>query len=614
MDSQGSVTSDSGTETQRIIEYYQPVFAELSLRLQDQFDHAALVEPRLLERSYWHAFSGHLLLGERAWTALADYARHITTEIDSIVKRHSCYFWIHLYRRIGVGLHHSYKSKTDAHTTALVRDIVETAFVRGGLLPSEPTDIRLSQEVDLGDVLGGLYREVWLGILKDSDRLNEVFSDLRKTNQWVLTDFSERDFVDVVRIEALAYEYWLTTARMRAVGKGSQLEVSRDGTPHSRRGDELEKLLEHYDRRIESQPFATSNIAVSFASFSGSRQLFVVLPTYNVDQLPFSQLPSPVDDVEVEDIVTNFWYGGLDIGNYFASHEFADQSFLTARGFALSSLCGYLAAIVHFEFAQIAGTEIERVIRCFQLYQRAYRAPRADLYFDALGAEAFRMMDEWLGAGNHRMIQDVEAVREFLTLRPEKQAMVSLWSQGPRYAFIPYGPAVVVDLEGLTTVLDNAFFKVQHDQAAKGELFEEHFRKSIERANLELLEERHLKYGKIEREVDAGVRVGNTLFLCECRAMERPLDFEIGRLKTIELRNLEFSKKVNQAASLEEFVRVHPLGSNYDFTWADRIVSIVVSPFIEWIWSREPSLWLTDSVPRILSAREAIDYIGLARI
>jgi hypothetical protein len=92
-----------------------------------------------------------------------------------------------------------------------------------------------------------------------------------------------------------------------------------------------------------------------------------------------------------------------------------------------------------------------------------------------------------------------------------------------------------------------------------------------------------------------------------------PLNYEIGRPRTFELRRDRLDDKVEQVLELSEFLQTNPRGTNYDFTDIERIVPLVVSPFVEWLWDRSERLWLSDGTPRILSANEALDLVERAR-
>jgi hypothetical protein len=194
-------------------------------------------------------------------------------------------------------------------------------------------------------------------------------------------------------------------------------------------------------------------------------------------------------------------------------------------------------------------------------------------------------------------------------------AKISLWSGGPRFPVIPFGDKCnVIDLASLGPLLRTLFVFVRHDGTRRGEAFEEAFRAALHLAAHDIVGVGKLvAHSEDEREVDAAVRVNETLYLFECVSIERPLDFEIGKIRTIENRSAELNKKLVQALTLRDFVIVNPVGRTYDFAWAKEIVCFVVSPFVEWIWSRSDSLWHDAHLPRILSADEALEFLDSER-
>jgi hypothetical protein len=156
---------------------------------------------------------------------------------------------------------------------------------------------------------------------------------------------------------------------------------------------------------------------------------------------------------------------------------------------------------------------------------------------------------------------------------------------------------------------------LSHLQAKRGALFETAFANALAASGFDVF-----KIGKIVnesghiREIDASVRLGSEhLVLFECRSMERPLDFEVGRPRTFAERQRQLTAKVAQVLSLRDFVRENPKGRNYDFSWAKTITPFVVSPFVEWIWERTELLWHDSNTPRILQADEAIRFLEAHR-
>jgi hypothetical protein len=599
--------------TSLAVAYHQVVFSGLSAETADAID-AATAEPRATRRAYWSAPERvGVWSGEPAWTLLSEYLQTVEAAIRSIVECHSVYYWVHLYRRIGLGLHRSLDNIRDERTLYLVRNILEVAFVRYGKIDGSVSDVGLSSEISFEEVAGGLFaRELRRAALErgeSEESLAAFRTTFSESEQWVLTQLTADDYVDVYRLEALAYEYWLTTARMRRVGKGGSISAPTEGDLSGIGSDEddFERLIRSYDERIDAGRFDASSIGVAFYPTPASGELRALLASYNVDKHAWAKVCGFKEAKPYVELVTNFLLRPISLSSYASAHSFADEAFRRARGFSLASLCGYLSAITYLEMAGcIRKSGDARLFALLQLYQRAYVVRKTEGYADELTGTAIALMDEWLGAGKHQMLADAPSVHEFLTLRPEKRKAQGLWSLGPRYTFVQHGPATVVDLQGVSLILRNAFFGVSYDQGAKGPLFEEAFRRYVADAGLELFPERILKNGTAEREADAVVRCGRTVFLCECRAMERPLDFELGRVRTIAARTKVLDEKLDQVLTLAAFVKATPKGLNYDFSWATRVVPLVVSPFIEWIWALDERLWLDEKTPRILSANEAV--------
>jgi hypothetical protein len=206
---------------------------------------------------------------------------------------------------------------------------------------------------------------------------------------------------------------------------------------------------------------------------------------------------------------------------------------------------------------------------------------------------------------------EVAAILKTLTLDKERQSLISLWSGGPRHVLTRIsGNHVAVDLQGVPWLLNSLFFRINHDQTGRGIVFEESFRVALTRRGWHVHSGPLIAADGTERELDAGVLIGTTLFICECVSVERPLDYEIGMPATIARRVTRLDEKVTQVLTLEDFLTKNPKGRNYDFSAAKQWVGLVVSPFIEWIWDRSPRLWIDQAIPRILSASEAIDFLS----
>jgi hypothetical protein len=205
---------------------------------------------------------------------------------------------------------------------------------------------------------------------------------------------------------------------------------------------------------------------------------------------------------------------------------------------------------------------------------------------------------------------DMRSILSALTLdSPEKQTAFSLWSRGPRRMLIPSSGAIVLDGEGIVSILRTLFVGLRDSEQKRGIVFEESVRSELRTRGFDLVQ-RRFDFASGPREADAAIKIGSTLWLIEAHSMWRPLDYEIGGIDVIRKRVEQFSEKLDQIASIRSELEAAPVGSNYDVRWAKRIEHCVVSPFVEWIWSRDPALWMDAETPRLLSVSELVELLG----
>jgi hypothetical protein len=218
--------------------YHQAIFAYIGETYCDRISESLHGKPLEIRRKSFleQLPSDQILSGEPAWDRCQRYLDQLEANLADVLRRHSVFFWIHLYRRIGVHLSPDHEDKTDAITLSLVRGIVELAIIKYGD-PNRADDVAPSATVRLKDVLGGHYQRVLLKMGASSADVTARFKALASSNQWVLTKFEQRDYFDIFLIEGLAYEYWRTAALMRAIGKGSAFQrgpgtgIERTETP-----------------------------------------------------------------------------------------------------------------------------------------------------------------------------------------------------------------------------------------------------------------------------------------------------------------------------------------------------------------------------------------------
>jgi hypothetical protein len=208
---------------------------------------------------------------------------------------------------------------------------------------------------------------------------------------------------------------------------------------------------------------------------------------------------------------------------------------------------------------------------------------------------------------------DIEKIRKVisdLSMDDSGKRKISLWSGGPRSLIFQLNGCLMLDLVGIPAYLRSLFCFMRDSEGASGAQFEQIFRNALERRGFEVKSGQLIASDGTRRELDAGVQVGGKLFLFECVSIELPLDYEISRFRTLELRRIRLEEKLDQARSLCDFVAKNPKGRNYDFSSAKEFCWIVVSPFVEWIWSTNEYLWLDETTPRILAPNEVFHILG----
>ena len=601
------------------VEYYQPAFRLLHLKLSRRIQEVTTTEPRAFVAGLLKAYLplGIAVSPSDAWPEVRKILDMIEAEIGVLLRSRSVFFWLHVYRRIGVMLSRDDEGEFDPRTVWLVRQIVELAIFKHGRA-SDATEIVLSTRVNPDHILGGYMRDGARAIApsQPSKFYRKFVQQLKSRAQWVIKDFAEEDFINIYRVEGLAVQYWRLTALMRCVGKGVPARFNEDGTWDYCWGDDLASLIHSIDERTARNSSSESLLGTwadgQFPSGMQTTTSHLLHPAYNVFRAPVGDVFAPLGLVLAPDYVPNFIVGSINLSAYLKAHSFLFDAFEARHGYRLETFVAVLWALerlVLFPRASHSSeTELAKSFRegIFHLMRRGYDAINAAL--DHLVPE----IRDWIKVGFPHLgpsAEEITKVVERLALTPAAQGSISLWSGGPRYLIVPAGFHHAVDFQGLGKLLDTLFVRLSHDQSHRGTVFEEAFRRALQVRGYDVRSGK-LKAAAGERELDAGVVLGSTLYVFECVSVERPLDYEIGNPQTIKSRCERLDKKVDQALSLAEYLSENRKGTNYDFSNATDVKPLVVSPFEEWIWDRSSRLWVDDATPRILSANEALDFLS----
>ncbi len=609
--------------------YHQPAFLHITRIFKYQirdvlyFKFAAFRASLLLA----HLPVGKILDGNDAWDHVRGVLDAIDGEMRTIASRRSVAYWLHIYRRIGVFLSPEHESKTDHTTVGLVRQIVELAIQKHGL-SSASGEFGFSDMLSPEIILGGWMKKGLksLGNKKMSgEQLFRRYAAILRSNPtWVIRDFSKRDLIDIYALEGAAYQYWRLTALLRSLGKGAKIILDETGDWHYVPDPALNRLIVSIDKRNEQRNTFSSLMGIWIDSetimgreggANGNEQSDIIFfPIYNTQRVV---LPVGTEfyGARIPSGVTNFLPLYMRSKVFFQHHEFMRKEFLERRGYDFELLISVLAGLSSLTvipsrtLLSCDKNEQER-IKLSALMQTLTRG-----YHLFVGSEddLLKMLMERMSIIFSMEFEKdkVRAVLSSISLNEGAKNSISLWSNGPRCVVIPAGTVCVVDLVSIPALLASIFVFMTDRFGESGTVFETLFKEALKRRGFDVYSGKLFANDGSERELDAGVLVGDRMYLFECVSIERPLDYEIGRPKTIAGRQKRLSKKLDQANSLQAFVSVNPSGRNYDFSQATEFVSVVVSPFVEWIWSAGPELWFDHKTPKILSPEEAISLVSV---
>ncbi|MGL1959471.1 MAG: hypothetical protein OCD00_19500 [Colwellia sp.] len=605
-----------------IPEYYKIVFAQIHEKYEAEIHQKCVIE----SEKFRHSISLNV---RNIFNVETEDQQHITlmkkldkleSELKNTIEKHSVFYWIHLYRRIAPCLASDLGGNTNESTTITVRNHVEQAIFKYSDL-SKNDDYALSSEVDFNDILGGM-------LIKSMKRaFSKKVVDMYATNlknsnvQWVLTKFSEEDILDIYYIEGLAYQYWYISAKMRALGKGIKLKISKSGDIFEDRTVEQELLITSFDKRDEENS-PKSGLTSNLGTFTPSK-------INSVNDTILCAFLNPVrytlKDFGIKGMFQDFspnyipWY--VNSLEYYSSHKYLEKFFEKKYKFGFLEFCQIATVFSHLLVANSSGASTEGLdksskegMKFYISFQRAY-----NLYGRTLDDIKNEILDyvKLLRDKNNikpsRLEDQLDDILDFITLDKLKQKYVGLWSNGPKSILVKINDLYLCDYSSWYPLLTNVFFGLRNydPKSKKGVEFEYAFAEAAIAAGLDvIMQSTEIKFNQKQREVDVAIRVQDRLYLFECRASERPLDFMIGNPKTIRTRCNDFEKKLEQVSTLESFIESNRTGTNYDFSWAKKIFSVVVSPYTEWIWSNEPYFWTPcKNYPRIMSVHEAIEYL-----
>ncbi|AZN68318.1 hypothetical protein DX910_08625 [Acinetobacter haemolyticus] len=548
--------------------------------------------------------------GDDAFNFLKEYLSYLELTLKKIISTHSPTFWIHLYRRIGLGLIVKDNELADAMTLNIVRNFMEIAFLKFGDL--NKNDLCLSKEISYEEVLDGLFYKSHEHIGYSNGKIMRIWEEYKNRGEIVLKDYKTNDHINIYLLEGVAYEYWKATANMRSIAKGGQLINCEDFFWAEERTDDLDQLLSLYDKRISInfKYLPTAKGLLTYDEIESDNNLF-----YTVYNDKFEIFSNIIKDKQLSKVITNFYPQHINIDNFLDSHNVLEKPFSKRKKYSLKFCLNFFKALSNI-VTDYRGLDksseskaVNQKIKLFSILQRSYVILPYD---DVSLFEEFKRRITALGFSITEIEDQLPKILDEYILDSNQQNIMSIWSFGPRPLIIKNNLGYLIDISGFSTILRNLFFGIRENQTERGIELERITRRFVEKKGYTLLRDRILKNNlNQEREADLVITVNNTVILCDCRSIETPVDLFLGKPSTQIARNKLIQDKFEQIETLRDFIIEFPTGKNYDYSNADKIFSIAILPEPEWIPSLEKDYWvdLNEGIPKIMSIQDFFNFL-----
>jgi len=583
------------------LEYYNHAFALFHDELTRSGFTSSEVHP--VRKRFWQFVPPGIYSQHEGRILLKTYLGTLESEIREIISKSSLAYWLHLYRRLAPGPIGEDRSPM---TIGLTRALLESAIQKYAKF--EPCNkIGCSGDVPIEKVLSGLLMS------KEFDLERNLLRNAE--NQLVLTYFTHTDLAEFYNLEKLAYEVWRVGATLRTIGKGAPFLVE-DAPPDfgDDRSDELADLLEHYDnRKRELHIAATGAIFERFKDIDHTGHVF--LPTYNLVGVSSDSLKGGLRKLLKIDFVIplqfNFLWVPFDLRGFRDVHIPLAPAFKDKFGVSLDAVLAVISSLCARALILWTTRTPDAFLRH---WQRAYEGPNLKTliqneihYFLPAGLGI-------LGIEKHQIdINEVNSAISFWELTTVKRGQIDLSYSGPHYVLLPFqNDRWFVDYAWILRRLYDLFVGVSvSDQNYKGQALE----KAVGRPSSVLPTRRCKAFDGSEKEIDCAYSVGNHLIVVECKAVGRSIAYDRGDPNAIAYRQKNVVERgLNEADEKAAWLAERPRGKNYDITSFEDVLPIAVSPFVEFIPSKESRYWISNDIPRVLTPSELKELLDKPEI
>ncbi len=590
-----------------IIQYHQPVFIHYLNLLSKQIEELRTQLSNSILKSYLSLLTPPSQFESLVAASLVNlFQKKIEPEMKEILSKHHVYYWLHLYRRLAP--ENTFNDKSLA-TIYYYRNIFESAAIKFGSGAID-NDFLKGDNINTSEIMSGEYEKA-LDVLQIKDKYRQQIEGI------YIKNFGIEDFIELLSLERLAYEFWHTTVCIRRIHKGGDLIIENEYDYWVKNSEDVEYLVTSFDQRHKGMEglSTTSGIPIIPQKFEEKGLCF--LPLYNVSRISGENLQ--LEELWNLDTNTtfidnsfspNFAWMPFDLNYYYAQHEFLSIEFKKEYSFSIESFIRSIHAIA-IQAWLIGKRETGRA---YQLIQRAYSHFKSlDQYIKEI-EYCSSLIKVPVISQNSLTKEEILKFVEAFTLNDEMRKKIDLTTAGPRPIFIPtWGNEFLIDYAALPSTLLTAMHFLRADWTTKGVVFENHVINEVKERGLNIWKKLYELKGQdgTKIEIDLSIIFGNVMFICELRSITQSFAFLKGEREALNFRREKLERLLSECETKSTWLSTHKTGIN--FALPKDIVALIpvaVSPFVEYIWSKNGYYWLTERIPRICTPKELIEVIN----
>jgi len=313
-----------------------------------------------------------------------------------------------------------------------------------------------------------------------------------------------------------------------------------------------------------------------------------------------------------ESIITNYLPYVIDLNDFFQYMNLFNDEFENFYKFSPKDFVAFISALTIPSLEECMDTQIY----AFNLLQRAYTI------FDSECMDYLRKNFEFLYNSYYGILPPDFELRfnnifNFLKYDNTHASDIDLKKLVPRKLFIKIDNfKYIFDYSGIITLLTSIMLPLSRLDGDVANKRSEHFEiktneyvKKIFGQNSFWIGRKEIYNSKNEAiEIDSSFVIDDILFILECKSINVSLGFFKGDQRALDYRKNKNISALQQVNKKIEFLYKFNTGSNYSIpSNVKYIVSLIVSPYPEYIWEFNEELFLTSKIPRIIVLDELND-------